>query len=292
MSYSLFLHFEPRIRRAEFLTYFARRRHYKAAKDRVSYTNEDTGVYFWIKPQYGRDLLLRQAVKSAEFEVNYNRPSFFGREAEKQLSGIVAALQPRIDDPQMEGMGEGPYSGDGFLRGWNFGNRFAIQQMVLKEADNKIATMPEADLHAAWDWNFRCAERRDYLKLRHYAPPVLFWRIDGRVQRVVVWGESMPIMLPRVEYVIVAREIGKARVSLVPWIEIVEIARRAGFDARKEPLELRYLTPPPLIVDWAANLPLIDLKAYERLPAHRILDEELVAAARKDDEPDDAPRGR
>ncbi|HEX3972891.1 MAG TPA: hypothetical protein VHX19_16305 [Stellaceae bacterium] len=207
------------------------------------------------------------------------------------MSGIVAALQPRIDDPQMEGMDEGPYSGDGFLRGWNFGNRFAIQQVVSKEADGKIATMPEAELHAAWDWNFRCAERRAYFKLRHYVPPILFCRIDGRAQRVIVWGESKPIMLPRVEYVVVVKEIGKAGVSLVPWIEIIEIARRAGVDTSKEPLELRYLTPPPFIADWAANLPLIDLKAHERLPAHQILDEELVAAARKSGELDDAPRG-
>lgn len=275
MSYSLFLHFKPRLRRAEMLKYFAARKHYKAAKDRVSYQNEDTGVYFWFDLRCGRDILLRRTVVSAEFEINYNRPSFFGIEAEKELSAFVAAFHPRIEDPQMEGMGEGPYSGDGFLRGWNFGNRFAIEQTASKERDGKIATMPAAELHAAWQWNYQCAERRDRLNLRYYMPTILFWRIDGRAQRVVIWGESMPILLPRVDYVVVAREIGKTHVSLVPWSEIIEVAMRAGFDTSKEPLELRYLTPPPSIVDWAANLPLIDLKAYERLAAYQILDEEL-----------------
>ena len=281
MSYSLFLHFKPRPRRADMLAYFARRKHYKATKDRVSYENEDTGVYFWLKLQLGWDILLRRTVKSAEFEVNYNRPSFFALEAEKELSAIIGMFHPRIEDPQMHGMGDGPYSAEGFFSGWNFGNRFAIEQTASQGSDRKIATMPAAALRAAWEWNFDCAERREKRNLQNYVPTILFWRIDGRACRIVVWGESMPIQLPRVDYVVVAREIGKPSVSLVPWSEIIEIAQRAGFNTGKEPLELRYLMPPPAIVDWAANLPLIDLKAYERLAAYQILDDELIAAARE-----------
>lgn len=280
MSYSLFLHFKPRVRHADMLKYFAARKHYKAGKDRVSYQNEDTGVYFWLKLRRGWTILLQRTVKSAEFEVNYNRPSFFGIEVERELSAFVAAFHPRIEDPQLHGMGEGPYSGDGFLRGWNFGNQFAVRQTGSDTIDHPITAMPAAELHAAWGWNDRCAERRERLKLRHYVPTILFWRIDGRARRIVVWGESMPILLPRVDYVVVAKQMGKPQVSLVPWSEIVEVAKRAGFDASKEPLELRYLTPPSSIVDWAANLPLIDLKAYERLPAYQILDDEFVAGAR------------
>ena len=275
MSYSLFIHFKPRLRRSDVFAYFARRRHYKAAKDRVFYANEDTGVYFWFTLQVGWDVLLRRTVKSAEFEVNYNRPSFFGLEAEPELSAFIGAFHPRIEDPQMEGMGEGAYSAEGFLRGWNFGNRFAVGQTAPAGSDRKLPTMPAAALRAVWEWNFDCGERRDRLKLRHYVPTILFWMVDGRASRVVVWGESMPILLPRVDYVVVAREIGKTQVSLVPSSAVIEIAKRAGFDTNKEPLELRYLTPPPAIVGWAANLPLIDLNAYERIPEYQILDEEL-----------------
>lgn len=216
MGYSLFLHFKPQLRRADMLKYFAARKHWKAASDRISYQNEDTGVYFWLTPRCRRDMLLRQTVVSAEFEVNYHRPSFFALEAEKELSAFVSAFHPRIEDLQIEGMGEGLYSGEGFRRGWNFGNRFAIQQIVAQEGTDTIATMPAAILDAVWEWNYHGASRRDGLRLRHYIPTVLFWRIDGRAQRVVVWGESLPILLPRVDYVVVARKIGKAEVSLVP----------------------------------------------------------------------------
>lgn len=289
MSYSLFLHFKPRLRRADMLRYFAARKHYKTAKDRVSYQNDDTGVYFWFKLRLSWNILLRPTVVAAEFEINYSRPSFFGIEAEKELSAFVTAFNPRIEDPQMQGMGEGPYSGESFLRGWNFGNRFAVQQVAAKETDDKIVTMPAAELRAAWEWNFDCAERRERLTLRHYVPTILFWRIDGRARRIVVWGEAMPVLLPRVDYVVVARQIGKSQISLVPWSEIIEVAKRAGFDTSKEPLELRYLTPPPAFIDWATNLPLIDLKAYERLHAYQIVDEELIPT-RASPAQDEVPR--
>jgi hypothetical protein len=279
MSYSLFLHFKPQLRQADMMKYFAARKHYKATKDRVSYTNEDTGVYFWLKPRLSRDLLLRRTVVSAEFEINYNRPSFFGPEAEKELSAFIAAFQPKIEDPQMEGMGEGPYSSDGFLRGWNFSNRFAAQQTGAK--DSKVTTMPAAALRAAWQWNYGHAERRDGRNLRNYVLPILFWRIDGRARRVIVWRDSSAILMPRVDYVVVAKEVGGTpQAGIVSWAEFVELAHRAGFDTSKEPIELRYLTPPQLVTDWAATIPLIDLKAIERLHAYQILDEELVAAAR------------
>jgi hypothetical protein len=174
MSYSLFLHFKPRVQRADVLKYFAARRHYKIAKDRVSYANEDTGAYFRFDLRYRRDVLLRQTVVSAEFEINYHRPSFFALEAEQELSAFVEAFGLGIEDPQMHGMGNGPYSPHGFFSGWNFGNRFALQQALSTGSEQKIMTMPAAELQAVWDWNNDCAERRDRMNLRYYVPTILF----------------------------------------------------------------------------------------------------------------------
>lgn len=281
MSYSLYLHFKPRVRRTDMLAYFAARKRYKTAKQRVSYQNDDTGVYFWFTLKESRDYLLRRAVISAEFEVNYNRPSFFAFEAEKELSAFVARFSPRIDDPQMHGMGDGPYSADGFFNGWNFGNAFSVHNLLTRSSDDILLSMPGTALRGAWEWNYRCAERRHGIAYRSYVPTILFWRIDGRASRVVVWGGAMPILLPRVDYAVVAREMGKAQVGLVAWSDVIDLAKRAGFDDGREPLDIRYLTPPPIIADWVASIPLIDLKAYERLHAYQILDDELIAAARE-----------
>lgn len=280
MSYSLYLHFKPHVRRIDMLAYFTARKHYKAAKRRMSYQDDDTGVYFWFTLKESRDFLLRPTVVSVEFEVNYNRPSFFAFEAEKELSAFSARFSPRIEDPQMRGMGDGPYSAEGFFNGWNFGNAFSVHDRLTRSSDDMPLSMPGESLRGAWEWNYRCAERRHGIAYRSYVPTILFWRIDGRANRVVVWGEAMPILLPRVDYVVVAREMGKTQVGLVPWSTVIDLANRAGFDTSREPLDIRYLVPPPIIADWVANVPLIDLKAYERLHAYQILDEELIAAAR------------
>jgi hypothetical protein len=118
MSYSLELYFEPAVRRERALAHFGARRRFSMKNDDVVYENRDTGVYFFMRLRSARKLF-RSSIVSAEFEINYCRPSYFGIEAEKVLSDFVAVFQPRIEDPQIQGMGEGPYSGEGFLSGWN-----------------------------------------------------------------------------------------------------------------------------------------------------------------------------
>lgn len=80
-----------------------------------------------MRSQCERKFLLKKNVVSTAFEVNYNRPNFFGLEAEIELSAFVTEFQPRIHDPQMRGMGDGPYFGEGFLSGWNFWNVLGIR---------------------------------------------------------------------------------------------------------------------------------------------------------------------
>lgn len=283
MSYTLELYFKPAVRRDRLLQYFAARKHFKLAEDKLSYENPDTGVYFWITLRYRRNILLQKTVASAEFEINYNRPSFFGIEGERELSAFIAAFRPRIEDGQMHGMGEGPYSRDGFLSGWNFGNVFAVHDRLARDSAGDIQSLPTDTLHAVWTWN----DQRADLQLRRagcFVPKITFTRIEGRLSRTVIWGEGMPIMLPLVDYVFVGRMVaGEQRVGLAPWSEILDVAKRAGFDTSKNPLNLAYLVTPKPIAEWVANIPLIDFEALrsERLHPYQILDDELIAAARE-----------
>ena len=147
MSYDLEFYFEPAIRRTRILEHFASRKRFKVENDKVVYGNEDTGVYFFMRLQSGRNILLQRTVVSAEFEINYGRPSFFGIEAEKEMAAFVAAFQPRIHDPQMRGMGDRPYSRDGFLNGWNFGNVFAVYSS-LSQNRLELTSLPADRLRA------------------------------------------------------------------------------------------------------------------------------------------------
>ena len=105
MSYSLELYFEPAVRRDRVLAHFGARRRFSMKNDDVVYENRDTGVYFFMRLRSARKLF-RSSIVSAEFEINYCRPSYFGIEAEKVLSDFVAVFQPRIEDPQIQAWGK------------------------------------------------------------------------------------------------------------------------------------------------------------------------------------------
>src|SRR5262249_30220517 len=92
---------------------------------------------------------------------------------------------------------------------------------------------------------------------------------------------GMPILLPEVDYLLVGRVVsGDARFGLARWSEVLEIIRRAGIDATSDPIRLDYRVTPVPIADWAANIPLINHDVLELLSPDRILDDELIAAAR------------
>jgi hypothetical protein len=280
MSHSLDLIFKPAIRRDRLLAHFSGRKHVTIAQDTVRYGSKDTGAYFFVKLRCSRNLLLQRTVTAAETEVNYVRPSFFGLEAEKEIAALVAAFRPQIFDSQIQGMGEGPYSTDGFLSGWNFGNLFSVRSILSSGSDPTLLSMPAEELRAAWMWNYRRAELQT-LWPHCFVPIIMIFRIDGRLRRAVVWGEGMPVLLPRVDCVLVVPDGSRAkRIGLASWSEIVALAKRAGFDTAKDPLELLYLVPPPAIADWVANIAPIDEAAIKQIPPSEIIDDEVIAAAR------------
>jgi hypothetical protein len=278
MSYALDMHFRPALRCDRLLDFFRGRSHYKIFADEVCYEHPKTGVYFSFKLRCARNIVFRRTAVSVEFEINNFRPSYFGIEAEKELSAFVSAFKPQIEDGQMHGMGEGAYSGEGFLSGWNFGNAFSVHVAISRDIGLQAETLPADDLRAVWEWNYHRAGKSDIVWL----PTIRFLRIDGRLCRGVVWPVALPVQLPKVDYVLVGRDVaGEKRFGLAAWEEIVELARRAGFDTTREPLVLDYFTTPPEIAEWVANIPLVDPDTFSHVPSYRVLDEEVVAAARE-----------
>jgi hypothetical protein len=193
MSYDLDLYFEQAVSRSRILQYFAARKRYTVEENNAVYQNPDTGVYFFIRLRCARSVLFQKNVVAAEFEINYHRPSFFGTEAEIELSAFVAAFQPRIHDPQIRGMGEGPYSGEGFLNGWNFGNVFSIRRGLSDSPGHNIPSVPADRFRAAWAWNYRLAERQRR-NPDCFVPTIRFFCIDRPANTVVAWGDGMPVL--------------------------------------------------------------------------------------------------
>jgi hypothetical protein len=92
MSYDLDLYFEPAVSRSRILEYFTTRKRYTVEENNAVYQNPDTGVYFFMRLRCARSILLQKNVVAVEFEINYQRPSFFGTEAENRAVGFCRGI--------------------------------------------------------------------------------------------------------------------------------------------------------------------------------------------------------
>src|ERR1051325_2662308 len=113
----------------EFVEYFRQRKNYEVSNQQVVYQNETTGVYFVfdigeLSDMEDSDLL------PLSFNLNYLRPHIFGLEAEPEIRSLVEKFSLLVSDDQLDGMSDGEYSTEGFLRGWNKGNEFGYRSIL------------------------------------------------------------------------------------------------------------------------------------------------------------------
>ena len=259
------------------------RSHYDIEHYDVSYLNIDTQVGFGFRFTPGGWNPLRRAVRAGRFVLPYCHPGFFGIEAECELSAFIAAFGPRIEDPQIHGMAEGAYSGEGFLRGWNFGNQHAVGLMLSREPGLDLPALPGDVLARVWRWNYSLTADRLRLRDRRFVPQIMMLRRDGGAPCTsVVWPTAMPVSLPKVDYVMLGRgnRPDARSFALAPWSEVVEVLAKAGFDTSKDPIEIEYFWAPPEITRWLASVPGVNLDTLEQIQPHEVMDAEIIAAAR------------
>src|SRR5688572_31583938 len=144
VSYDLFLYPRNGTSIEEIRAHFSSRPNYQVTESQALYESATTGVYFSFSIQD----------ESIDFNINYFRPHVFALEAEPELSLLMQRFDFKMLDPQSDGMGEGPYSPEGFLRGWNAGNRFAHRALARDMRSADLRTLPSRSLFELWNWNF------------------------------------------------------------------------------------------------------------------------------------------
>ena len=294
MSYDLlFLPREAGPSEMELLSYFRRRPHYQVERGQAIYSNEDTGVYFlW-------DVGLEQ-VKEVEldeqpsppslvrFNLNYFRPHVFGLEAEPEVHAFVAAFALPLTDPQVHGMGDGPYSADGFLAGYNHGNRFGYSAILAGHGRSAAKhTLPSATIERYWRWNYDRSALQAELGECVFVPKIMFFCLNSRVLSAAVWPDAIPSALPEVDLFVIPRK------SLAPrrlFRRTDDIAFAfphqaadvlAAFPVHEAPMPYRllsYAEPPRLIANWVRDLS-ANVPTVKGVPVESILNEELVNTA-------------
>src|SRR5262245_29767647 len=147
MSYDLYFKSrsgEPSVSAEDFASFFRARPNYEVSEQQAIYQNEATGVYFIFDIGDEESEEEEPGLLPLSFNLNYLRPHIFGLEAELELSTLVKQFDLLVSDAQIDGMNEGEYSADGFLRGWNTGNEFGYQSILSQSPDHQPMTLPTA----------------------------------------------------------------------------------------------------------------------------------------------------
>jgi hypothetical protein len=237
MSYDLYFRSrnkDSRFAREDFVRHFTGRPRYQVKDDQAWYGNEDSGVYFGFDYLENDDDEADASLLPVAFNLNFFRPHPFALEAEPEVAAFVRAFDLTVSDPQLSGMGDGEYSKEGFLSGWNHGNAFGYQAIASRDPKQKLSTMPAARIEAAWRWNFDREARQAAMGDNAFVPLLFFLDVNGEIQTGVAWGDGIPILLPVVDLVLVARQRlapkgwfrSKQDIVVFPWTEIEPIAKR------------------------------------------------------------------
>jgi hypothetical protein len=239
MSYDLYFFrsdANPAITQSEFESYFSGRSNYELKDQQAWYANEDTGVYFSFDfsehdPCSEEDEPDCRA--TIAFNINLCRPHAFALEADTELIAFTQHFAATVFDPQVQGLEEGEYFSEGFLRGWNSGNVFGHHAVLQRDPEAIHRSLPTAKLESIWRWNYQRNHRQEHVGNAMFVPRIFFYFVHGVVVTAVVWGDGIPILLPEVDMLIIPRnELAPRR-----WF------RRKQFDF--------------VLFDWATVTPLL-----------------------------------
>jgi hypothetical protein len=301
---------QPPLDRETFLGYFQGKL-FEQSDDQVSYSNQDTGVYFSLTWYGGRESNESDEEGTprpwrqqpyVHFNMNYYRPHTFGLEAERVLTPFVGKFGLVVDDPQTEGMGQGEYSPEGFLQSWNAGNRFAASAMrQMKQRGEKMLTgtlsLPSESNRLIWEWNYTreeiCEELLEGELIGVFVPLIMLFREADQVRTFCIFPNLVPTAIPKVDRVFILRtELpepydgdSKETPGWVSWDELRATA--AEFEVREEDAPLPFLllfgedyasqeTAPRNLARWVAGLPDWPDKP-DFVAMDQVFDAELVA---------------
>lgn len=292
MSYDLFFR-GAKLTESEFSSYFAARPNYQMNPKQAYYENEDTGVHFSF--EFGDDEDDPEAKRAdASFNLNFFRPHFFALEAEPEVRAFIERFDLRISDPQAHGMGEGPYSTEGFLRGWNVGNEFGCRAILeMEKHPESIDTLPTAELESIWLWNRDRKENQRKVGDWVFVPRIMYLKFGTELCTVATWPDGMPTLLPVTDGLIIGRKqlarrrffrrsldtcyvpFDMARVLLSSHPMVSEYARPAFL--------LSYRFVPAEIIRFVKGLKPID--KLNGVHNAKVLNREMIEKAREKSEP-------
>jgi hypothetical protein len=215
MSFDLyfFWHNEQPIDFDSVVEWSEKHRHFQRQNDRLWYSNEDTGVYFSI------DFEIKDTEESVipsdyfdsglSFNLNFNRPSFFGYEALPLVVDLCENFRLGVFDPQEpDGQAVNHTPGVAELtNSWLRSNHNAI--VTLKEYNKgvSISRMPLSTSRYLWSYSRKKQDLQAKLNDEIFVPTLFPFRRGGSesIETAVICTSAIPMVVPASEWVVIQR---------------------------------------------------------------------------------------
>lgn len=178
------------------------------------YNNEHTGVYFSLDFEI-RDL--EDAVipedypdyfdSGLSFNLNYNRPSFFGYEAMPIVVDLYQSLGLTVYDPQAfeeRALNQDP-GAEGLINSWLRSNSNGIT--TLRDMGSSLPRMALSSSRYLWMYSRRKVELQTKLGDSIFVPMLFPFRKTGSadVGTAIVCTSGIPMIVPAADWVIIRR---------------------------------------------------------------------------------------
>jgi hypothetical protein len=278
MSYDLY--FKPRSGEVDperLAAYFRGRRHYTVDSKQAVYENNDTGVHFIFELENESEPDEDQSYPVA-FNLAFYRPTFFGLEAEPEVADFVREFDMTISDPQFDGMGDGEYSSQGFLTGWNHGNEFAYASFLNNpDFRNDIVSYPTAELLRVWTWNRKREGLQQEVGPNKFVPIIMFWVVSGKPVTGAIWPKGAPLVTDFVDFLLVERQdLAPTPFTFLSWGDALPLLTKYGSPLAAGGIMLNYAAhaDPDEVTNLIASLP--ETMGYSGVPPYLALNKELV----------------
>lgn len=178
------------------------------------FVNEATEVYYSFETNEpsSEDIELSETFVNFDnttfsFNINFNRPSFFGLEAFGFVEQFIADLglyilnpQGDVDEPYVPSKGE-------LYENWNKTNLWASEECFSE----KTGYLPLEKATKAWSFNYGKKELQSKVGETCFVAKVFFFRRieDGVVVTLSMWPNHIPVILARTDYYLLGREFKK-----------------------------------------------------------------------------------
>lgn len=267
---------------ADFESYFSERPHYTVQNGQAWYQNADTGVYF----SFDRCDPAEDDDCWASFNLNFNRPHYFALEALPEIEAFVSAFDLVVEDPQIDGMGQGEFAGNLFVSGWSKGNRLGYAAAADRGTEAP-QTLPTTTLEAIWRWNYGREALQQRLGDSIFVPKIVFLEANHAPTTATIWTDAIPVALPRTDVVAIYRdEIAPRRLfrrrpdlAMVTWANLEQVLQ--GFPLEEQPLPhymLGFQTAPARILAFLGSQPALS-ENPDGIAPDRVLNRELFEGA-------------